>query len=234
MRDRHEDPLPPALADLREQFRAAAARELAVEREVERRVQVRTRRRRRPARLASIVAAAVFALAGVAFAAGLLDRDGPSLAPEGQALDGQSADPGVIVSSAVPDPGGGPPWALKLVSNDRGEECVLVGRLRDGVLGRVRDGVFQPLPAVAQGFCADLSQEPLLAAVEQWPHPTRTVIYGVSRGRGTVDVTIGGSRTRLRTAGLGTYLFVRRGKLDPGGASVSARIDGRRVVHPLD
>jgi hypothetical protein len=90
------------------------------------------------------------------------------------------------------------------------------------------------LPSDARSVCADLSREPLLASMDQWPHPTRTVIYGVSRGRGTVDVTIGGSRTRLRTAGLGTYLFVRRGKLDPGGASVSARIDGRRVVHPLD
>lgn len=232
MKTRDRPDLPPALADMREQFRVAAARELAIEREVQRRLRTRSRRFRRPQLVAAVIAS-VLLLAGMAVAGGWLEDDRP-LAPDRVPRGLQpAAGAGVVASSAVADPDGGLPWALRVFSNDRGQECVVVGRLRDGVLGVLRGGSFRALPHRVPGACGDLAREPLLAAREHRSQPPRTVIYGLSRGRGQVELRLDGRVTRVPVGALGTYLHVTRGRVGRSEASVGAQVDGRRVVQRL-
>ena len=126
------DELPPPFADLREQFRAAAAREI----EVERRVAERSRRGSRRVVVAVALGLLVPA-AGVAGAARILSREDAE--PVG-GPDVSAAEPGIVPSTAVPDPDGGPPWALKVFTNGSGRDCVGLGRLSGGKLGRYSGG----------------------------------------------------------------------------------------------
>jgi hypothetical protein len=48
-----------------------------------------------------------------------------------------------LLSLRVPDPEGGPPWGMRIVSTTRGEVCVQIGRVQHGQLGELGiDGVF--------------------------------------------------------------------------------------------
>lgn len=48
-----------------------------------------------------------------------------------------------LLPIATPDPAGGPPWGLRVLSTKRGEGCVQVGRLVDGKLGVIgQDNAF--------------------------------------------------------------------------------------------
>jgi hypothetical protein len=58
-----------------------------------------------------------------------------------------------VLPLATPDPDGGPPWGLRVLSTTRGVGCIQVGRLVDGKLGALGqdgafhdDGRFHPLP----------------------------------------------------------------------------------------
>ena len=82
---------------------------------------------------------------------------GASVLAKPRAFEGV-AIPGTVhlLSLRVPDPGGGPPWALRSLRTTRGLECVQLGRLVDrrlGVLGQDgafrNDGRFHPLSANA-------------------------------------------------------------------------------------
>jgi hypothetical protein len=64
-----------------------------------------------------------------------------------------------LLSLRVPDPDGGPPWALRALRTTRGLECVQLGRLVDGRLGVLgqddafaNDGRFHPLSPNALEF----------------------------------------------------------------------------------
>ncbi|HYH88681.1 MAG TPA: hypothetical protein VEX67_05580, partial [Solirubrobacteraceae bacterium] len=142
------DKLPPVLDDLREQLRDAAARD----NEVERRVAQRVRRLRRRQWLL-VALGAIVSFGGVAVAERALDRRGadrpaddlpPNAAP--------AADPGVVASSATPDPGGGPPWAVRVFTNRSGLDCIAVGRLVRGAIGTFDNTrTFRALPTVVSG-----------------------------------------------------------------------------------
>jgi hypothetical protein len=61
-----------------------------------------------------------------------------------------------LLTLRVADPGGGPPWGMRIVSTTRGLECVQIGRVQDGQLGELGidgafhdDGRFHPIPAAA-------------------------------------------------------------------------------------
>jgi hypothetical protein len=48
-----------------------------------------------------------------------------------------------LLQIATPDPAGGPPWGMRVLSTKAGEGCVQVGRLLDGKLGALgRDNAF--------------------------------------------------------------------------------------------
>ncbi|HEX3874879.1 MAG TPA: hypothetical protein VHW26_12080 [Solirubrobacteraceae bacterium] len=122
------------------------------------------RRPRRPrGRLSVALAAAIsiLVMAAAALAAsGLLGSGAPLAVPLGIPLDPDSglgvAKPATVrlLSLAVPDPAGGPPWGLRYVATTRGLGCLQAGRLVDGALGVIgddnafgNDGRFHALPA---------------------------------------------------------------------------------------
>lgn len=224
--------LPPALRDLGDQLREAAARDIEVERRVAQRV-----RSGRWRRWLLVAVAALVSAGGIAVAERLLDRRGPDQPHDRiQPRDTPPTDPSVIASSAARDPGRGPPWALRAFTNTEGLECVALGRLRNGELGTYDEtGTFRKLPAAIPGVCEDLDKAGLLVVVHQRPRPeARTIIYGLARERHPVRITIGGRTTTLRSGAFGSFLYVRAGRLDLSGGTVSTSVAGRTVTHDLD
>lgn len=117
-----------------------------------------------------------------------------------------------MADSTTADPAGGLPWAAKVFTNASGEDCVAVGQLRDGRLGRVRNGIFRALPIDATGTCGDLAREPLLAG--QWAAAggdPRTVVYGIARDRRPVAVTLAGRTTTVEPHGQGVFIVAAVG-----------------------
>jgi hypothetical protein len=225
------DELPPVLRDLGDQLREAAARDIEVERRVSQRLRSGRWRRRLFVALAALVSAG-----GIAVAQRLLDHSGPDHPRDRiQRPDRPAADPGVIVSSAVPDPGIGPPWALRVFTNTEGMECVALGRLRNGALGTYDETrTFRKLPAFVPGTCERLDRAGLLVLVQRraWPD-SRTIVYGLARDGHRVRVTIGGVTHMLRPAGFGSFIDVRAGRLNLSGAKVSTSVAGRTVTRGL-
>jgi hypothetical protein len=223
--------LPPALRHLREELREAAARDI----EIDSRVQQRLRRGRWRRWLIVAVAALVSA-GGVAVAQRVFDRKGPDEPGDRiQKRVGPAADPGVITASATPDPRSGPSWALRVFTNPAGLECVAVGRLVNGALGRY-DAMrtFHKLPADVAGACESVARSGLLATVQRRPSPDpRTIVYGLAREYGPVRVTIAGNARTLRPGPFGTFIDVRAGLLDVRWATVSTRVAGRTVIRRL-
>jgi hypothetical protein len=159
------EPDRPAIIDevgveLRRLFLAAEARE-------------RGRRRRALRRWRPLAVLAVLVLGGgtVALAAAGVFATGTPVGATVLAQPGAFkgvAVPGTVhlLSLRVPDPAGGPPWALRELRTTRGLECVQLGRLVDGRLGVLGqdgafadDGRFHPLSDNAFEFtfnCATL------------------------------------------------------------------------------
>ena len=223
--------LPPVLDDLREQLRSAAARD----NEIEARVAQRVRRRRGRHRLL-IAVAALASFGGVAVAERALDRRGADRpADRVPANAAPGADPGVIVSSATPDPGGGLPWAVRVFTNPEGLDCVAVGRLMDGTIGTLNESrTFRALPPNVSGACEPLATSGLLVAAHyQARAPQRTVVYGLARDRKPVRITIDGESRTVTPGGLGSFIDVREGLADMSGAHATTTVDGRPTRREL-
>jgi hypothetical protein len=227
--------LPPVLDDLREQLREAAARDIAIESEVEARVAERVRRVRRRQWLI-IPLAALATVGGVAVAERTSDRVGPDL--QGDTLPGDvvpASDQGIVSDSAVADPGGGPPWALRVFTNRAGLDCAALGRLMNGKLGTYdQSRTFHALPSDVAGVCEPLATSGLLVAIERrGVAPQRTITFGMVRDRRPVHITIAGETHTVTPGGLGTFLDVRPGVLDMHGAVVSTRAGDHTVERKL-
>ncbi|HEY2141509.1 MAG TPA: hypothetical protein VGG98_05560 [Solirubrobacteraceae bacterium] len=116
---------------------------------------VRARRRTRPPwlrrghrRTAAVVLVAMLVVTAGALAAGGVIRIGAPAEPHESsfyALRGGGIVKGTarLLAISTPDPAGGPPWSMRVLSTKRGEGCVQVGRLLDGKLGAIgRDSAF--------------------------------------------------------------------------------------------
>jgi hypothetical protein len=228
------DELPPALGDLRDQLREAAARDIEIERRVAQRVH-----RGRGRQWLLVAGAAIVTFAGVAVAQRAFDREGPA-PPEVRDLPSPiaaaaPADPGLVVTSASPDPAGGPPWALRVFTNPTGLACVALGRMSGGVLG-IYDAshTFRPLPARVGGACERLDRSGLLVAVQRRASPQpRTIVYGLARDDQPVRITIAGKTHAVRPGGLGSFIDVRPGLPDMHGATAWTTVAGRRTHRRL-
>lgn len=221
--------LPPGLEDFGDRLEQAAAREIE-ERET------RRRRRTRWRSLGLPVVAALLAAAVSAGAVKLVDGgSGDPIEPEsGDAGAGLQApkDPAVVAASAAEDPAGGPPWVVRAFTNPTGQECVQVGRLRNGVFGQVQAGRFHPLPASTPGTCAtDGAEGPLLAVRRVGTQ--RTLVYGLAVDRATVTVDVGDRRQRVEPAGLGAFVAVFAGASPDQPIVVRSQVDGRPSVVAL-
>ena len=224
------DQLPPVLDDLRDQLRAAAARD----NEIEQRVAQRVRRGRRRHWLL-LALGALISFGGVAVAERALDRRGADHRADGIPADAApAAKPGVVTDSATPDPGGGLPWVMRVFTNRAGQECITVGRLRNGVIGTVNARrTFRALPDRAPGACQSLATSGLLVAVHYDPAPSRTVVYGLARDQRPVKVTVAGETRTVAAGALGTFIDVREGLADMRGASATTTVGGRPVRQAL-
>lgn len=225
------DELPPALRDLGEQLRAAAARENEVERRVERRL-----RRGRWRRWPLAVVAGLVSVGGVAVADRLAGGRGDDVEPDRVPRAGApAADSGIIATSATSDPDGGPPWALRVFTNAAGEDCITVGRLMDGTLGMYDDTrTFHALPRRVVGACEAVGDTGLLVAAQIRGQPLpRTIVYGLARDRRPVRITIGGRTTTLRPGALGSFIDLRVGILNLRGAEVATTAGGRPLRRRL-
>jgi hypothetical protein len=223
--------LPPVFDDLRDQLRNAAARD----NEVEARVAQRLRRVRRRHWLLVAVAGLV-SVGGVAVAERALDRRGADQRGDRVPADtAAAADPGVVAASAAPDPGGGPPWAVRVFTNPAGLDCVAVGRLKDGAIGTFdASRTFRALPRRVSGACEPVARTGLAVAVHYQPNaPQRTVVYGIARDRQPVRITIDGLTRTVAPGGLGTFVDVREGIHDMHGATVTTTVGGRTTRRAL-
>jgi hypothetical protein len=201
----------------------------------------RTRSRRRLPVLASS-AIAVLLLAAAAFAAGRIIGIGAPVEPGGgPEPPSRAAGVGIPVAGSysngrprsairvalsVPDPAGGPPWGMRIVTTTRGLLCVQVGRLLDGRLGVLgqdgqfeNDGLFHELPpgALDQSTC---SQPGVLALYTASALPDAGMLPGdflscARRVSGPRHCRAGAERT------------VAFGVLGPHAVSVSYKADNR-------
>jgi hypothetical protein len=225
------DDLPPVLDDLRRQLHAAAARD----NDIEARVAQRLRSGRRRHWLLVAVAALV-SVGGVAVAERALDRRGSDVRGDRVPSDtAAAADPGVVASSAAPDPGGGPPWAVRVFTNPAGLDCMAVGRLQGGTLGTFDAArTFRALPERVSGACEPVARSGLLVAVHyQARAPQRTIVYGLARDRRPVRITVAGVTRTVTPAGLGTFVDVRAGMPDMRGAKATTTVGGRPTSRSL-
>ena len=209
----------------------------------------RTPRRRRLPVLAAI-ALGVLLLAAAAFAADRIIGVGAPVKPSnGPVRSSRSTGVGVPVPGthsrhrsasllpiSVPDPKGGLPWGMRIVTTTRGLVCVQIGRLLDGHLGVLgqdgvfaNDGLFHELPpgALDQSTCTRpddiaLYTAPRLPAAGALPGEVRLCTYpGSSRAALSGSVACQTRDERLIAFGL----------LGPHAVSVSYRTpSGLRTV----
>lgn len=211
----------PSLRELGDRLGDAAGREIAAER-VGR--APRSRRRWHPYLLGALVA--TLAGAGAVTATDVFTGSGDPVHGERQS----GPQSGVLVDSAQADPGGGLPWAMRVFGDDRGRECMQLGRLRDGALGTVEAGQFRPFEGESTGACGDLHGDHVVSAVERRTLPAaRTIIYGLTRAREPVLIRVDGERRKVTPGALGAYVAVFAGLPDLSDATVSVVVgDGRR------
>ncbi|WCB96640.1 hypothetical protein DSM104299_05405 [Baekduia alba] len=142
-----------------------------------------------------------------------------------------------ILALRVPDPLGGPPWALRIFGSTRGGSCVQVGQVVRGRFGRMQGEVLRPIAAVPgqNSLCGFVARNgyPVLRGLRTVqvtggmgdPHQcgasacpvtaVRTIRYGLlgPSARSATYVDADGRRgptTAIDGAGGGAYLFVLR------------------------
>ncbi|MDA0185567.1 hypothetical protein OJ997_35005, partial [Solirubrobacter phytolaccae] len=173
------------------------------------------RRRLRSVAIALAVVLPVGATSGAATAVVLRQTVISAPVPE-QVPDEQTPLAGTAVVSKLraADPGGGPPWTLRVARSKTGFTCTTVGQVQDGVFGLVGlDGTFRRLPGELSDACGQggtLTGARVMAA--DLRKDVRSVVYGVAGDdlRAAVMLTATGQR-RLKLGPGGTYVAVLRG-----------------------
>jgi hypothetical protein len=224
------DELPPALDDLRDQLREAAARDIEIERRVTDRVGGARWRR-----WLFVALAGIASFAGVAVAQRAFDREGPTRVTDRLPSPTAAPDPGLVATSATADPTGGPRWGLRVFTSASGLDCVALGRISGGALGTYdASRIFRALPPRVSGACERVGRSGMLVAVQRRPLPQpRTIVYGLARDGEPVRITIAGTTRTVRPGGLGSFIDVRRGLADMRGAIVTTTVAGRAVRRRL-
>lgn len=154
-------------------------------------------------------------LAGVASA---------SVFSAGQAAEAPDvADDAAVAGSArlgvtVPDPRGGPPWAVRTYQSVTGRRCAAVGRTSGGTAFGPSDakGRVQDTPASFSGSCAEPGTEPAQVILAQYGNVSgtpRSVLYGFAEPAvATIAASgPGGGRAAVALDRQRTFLVVREG-----------------------
>lgn len=193
-------------------------------------------RRRNRRRALLVLVLAVLVPAAAAGAAHLL-LDGGSAVPHEPKLPPDvrraPADRALAAATAT-DPDRALPWGLRLYASAAGGRCALVGRVRTGALGVVRDGRFRAFTPDAPGMCAQPGQRTLVATQASGTGPARrSVLFGfVDRSVTEVRIVDGNRSKTVTIAPDGSYIFVSAAPFS--GTLVLASKDGetRRDLAP--
>jgi hypothetical protein len=195
--------LPPGLEEFGERLAQAAERDVGEQRRGRLRWMT-------PRNIGLPVVAGLVAGAMSATAVSIVDSGGDPIEPERSGLQAP-ADPTVVRGTATDDPSGGPPWVVRAYTDAGGRECVDVGRLRDGVFGRVQRGRFRPLPTSGRRTCAAEGSSGPLVAVARFATVNLTLVFGLAVDRSTVSVTAGDVVQRVQPVGFGAFLTIFQG-----------------------
>ena len=206
------------LTDLRDQFRAAAAREIAKEAPVTKPIW-----RRRPG-LRALAAIMVLGAgtAGVATAVDLISvgaerRD----VPERPARYAPQQGPAIAL--VAPDPGSELPWGVADYTSPDGKSCAIAGHVRGSALGVIEAGVFRPYAPDTAGACGDIEDGRFFIDIRSFDG--RTLVYGRAR-RDVAEVEVihdDGQVDRAATGRGGAYLLVFDAGLQEAGLQLIPR-----------
>jgi hypothetical protein len=190
----------PALDELRESLRAAAARDIAAT--------APRRRRRRRRRAGGLLAVGVLAVAGAAGAAELI-ATGTPVRDDGAFTMGYRPGPGLSQLSVVARDGK-TAWGVRVFRSRNGQRCAIAGRLNGVSLGVMRDGRFHPYTSDFHGTC----NRPGRPFGEPQYMAGQTLVFGVaSPGAKRVTVTVDGRRRSAPTGRGGGFLLVYQGAI---------------------
>jgi hypothetical protein len=187
----------PALDELRENLRAAAAREIEAA--------APRRRRRRRRRATGLLAVGLLAAAGAAGAAQLISTGEP--VRDTQAVAGYRPAAGLPQISVVARDGR-TAWAVRVFRSRNGQRCAIAGRLNGVALGVMRGGTFHPYARDFHGTC----NRPGRPFGGTQYVAGRTLVFGIARpGTKRVTVTVDGKPKPAPTGRGGGFLLVYRG-----------------------
>lgn len=177
-------------------------------------------------RLSVAAAILVAAAAGMASASALrAGADEPPPEPaEPLAVDGGT------IGDTVPDPDGGPPWAVRVSVTPSGRRCAMTGRFDGEAFGPL-DGAGEVVdtgPSFS-GSCGVPGAEPVQLAVARYPGATsgtaRSVLFGVAEADAeSIAVTYDGTSETIEPDDDGTFLVVRQGISAAGGWEVTVTL----------
>jgi hypothetical protein len=196
----------PALDELRESLREAAARDIAA----------RPRRRRSRKRLGGLAAVLVVLAGGAVATATDLISEGTPVKPQSRFAVPSRYQPtqtgGRLAVQAHDTPA---PWGVEVYTSQTGKTCAILGRVRGYTLGELRNGTFHAYAPGRSGQCAS----PLKGVVQTGSKTVsdgRTVYWGLARpGIETLHVSVGGKAyPPVRTGLDGAFLIVFKGPLD--------------------
>jgi hypothetical protein len=191
----------PALDELRESLRAAAARDIAA-------AAPERRRRRRRRRVTGLLAVGALAAAGAAGAAELIATGSP-------VRDDRAFTAGYRPGAGLPQISvvarrGGTAWAVRVFRSRNGQRCAIAGQLNGVSLGVMRGGTFHPYEPGFHGTC----NRPGRPFGEPQYIGGDTLVFGVAaRGARRVTVTVDGKPRTASTGRGGGFLLVYRGPI---------------------
>jgi hypothetical protein len=141
----------------------------------------------------------------------------------------------------APNPGGGPPWAIRVGRRQTGLVCSTVGQVVGGRFGIVGfDGGFRELPAGVLDSCGhERPDAAALMGARVFDAPrradVRTVVNGVAGDQlRSVALRTGDEWHGVRVGAGGAFLTAVRGYPEDSGLRVVLRFaDGHRQVHDL-
>jgi hypothetical protein len=142
----------------------------------------RWRRPRRAGRTVLVAILALLMLGGGAVATKVFVADDGSVPVEsnpGKAI-AQARGDRRLGAARAKDPDNSTVWGVRIYYNNRGESCVLVGAVRNGRLGELKDGKFKTLPEQVVGVCHNMADHVLKTSRTYLDTPEpRTILYGI-------------------------------------------------------
>jgi hypothetical protein len=190
--------------------------------------------------------AAIFVLVGASAAAGTLTvlRGSPIPAPrEENAGPSQTPVPGSsrIAPMRAADPGGGPPWALRVARSRTGLVCSTVGQVVDGEFGLVGlDGRFREFSERSVDGCGRTRRNTVSLAGERVLYArraadVRTVVNGFAGPTlRAAEVEAGGTKHPVPVSADGEFVHALRGYPEDVGVRLRLRFaDGHVENYPF-